>query len=227
MEKSKFTLSTPAAIVIAGILISGTIMFTGLKQSEQINAPVAKDIVMKKISKSDHIRENLDAPIVIVEYSDTECPFCKIFHITMKTLLNDYQGKVSWVYRHFPIDSLHPKAHKEAQALECAGDLGGEESFWKYTDRLYEITESNNRLDPAELPKIAEYVGLEKEKFNECLESEKFKDLVDAQIKDAMSAGASGTPYSVIVTKDGKQIPINGAQPIDTIKNTIDILLDQ
>lgn len=227
MEKSKFTLSTPAAIVIAGILISGTIMFTGLKQSEQINAPVAKDIVMKKISKSDHIREDLDAPIVIVEYSDTECPFCKIFHITMKTLLNDYQGKVSWVYRHFPIDSLHPKAHKEAQALECAGDLGGEESFWKYTDRLYEITESNNRLDPAELPKIAEYVGLEKEKFNECLESEKFKDLVDAQIKDAMSAGASGTPYSVIVTKDGKQIPINGAQPIDTIKNTIDILLDQ
>jgi len=117
---------------------------------------------MNPVTALDHIRGNPDAKVVMVEYSDTECPFCKVFHATMQQVMNDYgkDGRVAWVYRHFPIDSLHSKARKEAEAMECAYDQGGDEKFWSFTDRLYEVTTSNNGLDPNELYNIAKYVGL-------------------------------------------------------------------
>src|SRR5207249_6414117 len=81
-------------------------------------------------------------------------------------------GKVVWVYRHFPIDSLHSKARKEAQASECAAALGGNEAFWAYSDKLFEVTPSNNRLDLAQLPRIAQEIGLDRAQFETCLEGD-------------------------------------------------------
>src|SRR6185295_5043808 len=82
---------------------------------------------VKPVAAEDHIRGDLAAPVKVIEFSDFECPFCKGFHATMKQVMADYEkdGKVAWVYRHFPIDELHSKARKEAQAAECAGELGG------------------------------------------------------------------------------------------------------
>jgi protein-disulfide isomerase len=117
---------------------------------------------MNPVSPTDHIRGNPNAKVIIVEYSDTECPFCKNFHTTMKQIMAKYQADntVAWVYRHSPLTQLHPRAEHEAQALECAWAQGGEEKFWAYTDRIYEVTTSNNTLDPLQLPLIAAYVGL-------------------------------------------------------------------
>lgn len=112
---------------------------------------------IKPISDQDHILGNPDAPVKVVEFADTECPFCKRFHPTMHQVIQEYgrSGQVAWVYRHFPIDEIHSKARKEATALECANELGGNTTFWQYTDRLYEITPSNNNLDLNELSRIA------------------------------------------------------------------------
>jgi|SRR6185436_4627347 len=107
-----------------------------------------ENIDMAPITPSDHSIGSLDADVVIVEYSDTECPFCKTIHPVLHEIVKQYGGKVAWVYRHFPLDSIHPKTRKEAEATECAAELGGNEVFWAYLDKIFENTPANNGLDP-------------------------------------------------------------------------------
>lgn len=227
MEK----LSVPIAVIIAGALIAGALYFSNAKTPVKVagNVPVANATVsMRPVTIDDHILGNPNADLIIVEYSDTECPFCKTFHATLQRVMNEYgkNGKVAWVYRHFPIDSNHPKARKESEAMECANELGGNTKFWEYTNALYNTTNSNNSLDPLELPKIAEAVGLDVTAFNTCLSSGKYAAKVEASVQDAQNAGANGTPYSVILSKDGTKTPITGgAVPYENLKNIIDALL--
>ncbi len=222
--------SVPLAIVIAGALIAGALYLSQTKTAKPV--VTLPDTVsaegMRPVDASDHILGNPDADLVIVEYSDTECPFCKQFHSTMKRVMDTYgkDGKVAWVYRHFPIDQLHSKARKEAEATECAADQGGNDKFWAFTNTLYEKTPSNNGLDPKQLSVIAKEVGLDVDAFNTCLSTGKFTAKVEADYQDALKAGAKGTPYSLIITKkDGAKVPINGAQPYDSLKGTLDLLL--
>ncbi|MFA6095326.1 MAG: thioredoxin domain-containing protein [Candidatus Paceibacterota bacterium] len=231
MQPQKQSISIPIAIVIAGALIGFSIYMSGKSASKPAvadpNVPQAGNVQMAPVSANDHILGNPDAKIVIVEYSDTECPFCKRFHTTLKQIMKEYgaKGDVAWVYRSFPIPSLHPKAQKEAEALECAAELGGNTAFWKYTDRIYEITPANNGLDAAELPKIAEYAGLDVAAFNSCLSSGSMAAKVKAQVDDGITAGARGTPYSVLVTKTEKVPITQGALPYESMKVIIDSLL--
>ena len=109
------------------------------------------------VDPTEHIFGNPNADIKIVEYSDTECPFCKRIEPTLKKLVADYDGKVAWVYRHFPLDcndsvdpscqTLHAKSRHEAVATECAGEQKGNDGFWKYIDALYTATPSNDGFD--------------------------------------------------------------------------------
>lgn len=182
------------------------------------------NITVEPVTDKDWVRGNPDAKIAVVEFSDLECPFCKTLHPTLQRLITEYPDDVKWAYRHFPLVALHSKAPKEAEAAECAGDQGGNDKFWAYIDRLYEVTPSNNGLDPAELPKIAVAVGLNEEKFNDCLSSGKFTAKVDNNVSQAVAAGGEGTPYSVILVDDQK-IPISGAVPYENFKSFVDSVL--
>ncbi len=188
---------------------------------------------VKPVNGEDHILGNPDAPVKLIEFSDFECPFCKRFHPTMKRLMDEYgeDGKVAWVYRHFPLDASHSKARKEAQASECANELGGNEAFWAYTDRLYEVTPSNNRLDLAQLPRIAQEIGLDRAAFEACLEGDsrggKYAAHIEADLQDATASGGTGTPYSLVIAPNGKTFPINGAQPYAAVKLIIDLALKE
>lgn len=172
-------------------------------------------------NQRDHIRGEKNAAVTIIEWSDLECPFCKRFHPTVQEMVDTYKGKVRWVYRHFPLRQLHSKAAKEAEATECAYEQGGDDAFWKYVDRIYAITPSNDGLDPAELPKIATSLGLNKQKFETCLTSGKYASKVQEDENDAVSAGGRGTPYSVIIAGDQK-IPVSGAVPATALKQMLD-----
>lgn len=223
------TFTIPLAIIVAGGLVAAAIYF-GAGSSNP--TPIANntdtqavDINLVSVTEKDHIIGDRNAELVIVEYSDTECPFCKTFHKTMKEVVQNYDGKVAWVYRHFPIAQLHSKASKEAEATECAAELGGNQVFWKYLDKIFETTNSNNSLDPNELPKIATAIGLDGNAFNACLSSSRYAELVKKSVEEAIKAGALGTPYSVIVTRDGQKILINGAEPLTMVKAKIDGLL--
>lgn len=231
----------PVSIIVAAVLVSGAVVYSATKKSSdpassEKNPPVAVQQPgpdsMRPVSAEDHITGSLDAPVIVVEYSDLECPFCKRFHETMLQTVKSYEGKVAWVFRHFPLTQLHSKALKEAEATECAAELGGNEGFWKYTNRLMELTPANNGFDLAKLPDIAVEIGLDKAAFTSCLESGRHVEKITAHADDAVAAGAQGTPYSVVVAKSGKKAVIPGALPFTgtnpgepTVKSIIDELL--
>lgn len=232
--------SIPLSIIVAGLLIGGGVYINGRNTSTYNNNQSASNTIVKDavkqaasirpIDANDHLLGKPTAPVIVVEYSDTECPFCKVFHKTMRALMTEYgnDGNLSWVYRHFPVSDLHSKAPKEAEALECAGELGGNGKFWEYTNRIYEVTPSNDNLDPKELTNIAKQVGLSSDKFNVCLESGQYAPRVKSDENDARGAGGEGTPFSVVIdTKTGDTYPINGAYPYSEMKNIIDLILNQ
>ena len=208
-------LTIPLAIIIAGVVIAGGIVATKYVGSpsttKQKPVVTTGSTSFVAVSATDHILGKFGADLTFVEYSDPECPFCKVFHGTMHQLLANYgtsTGKIAWVYRQLPLykpdangRSLHSKAGKEAEATECADGLGGNEAFWKYTDLLYQTTNSNNSLDLAQLPIIAGKVGLDVTAFNACLASGQYKAKVDKEYAEGFAAGAQGTPFIVIVSK--------------------------
>lgn len=234
---------TPIAIIIAGILIALS-LYTRDSSTESnkgkdlINdALTGPKVEFTDIKSTDHIRGSKDAKIVIIEYSDIECPFCKIYHQTMKKIYEEFSkdNDVAWIYRHFPIsygDSpLHKNAAKEAEATECAEEIGGSDMFWKYLDEIYTITPSNDGLDLAKLPDIAATVGLDRVKFQTCLDSGKYAAKVKDSYDEALKAGAKGTPYTIVKFK-GEFIPLLdakgdglGALPYEVMKQIINQLL--
>lgn len=223
----------PVSIIIAAALIAGAWIYTsGLKnlkidqtgKNQQKKEQISENINnLKQITSDDHIFGNPDASVKIVEYSDLECPFCKVFHQTMKQAMSLYaqNGKVAWVYRHYPLVGLHSKSMYSAQASECAAELGGNDKFWAFIDKYFEITPSNDKVDLSQLPNIAQDIGLDKVKFEECLNSGKYEQKVKDEINDAQNLGARGTPYSIVVSKDGKKYEISGAYPLEQVKAII------
>lgn len=196
--------------------------------NNQVNNPTDNtqptDITIAPISSADHIKGSLNAKVAIITFTDTECPFCKTFHNTMEEVLKTYGSKVAWVYRPYPLTQLHSKSTKEAEALECAAELGGNTKYWAYVDKIFSVTPSNNGLDAAQLPIIAKQIGLDQAKFQTCLDSGKYASKIQTAISAANAAGAQGTPYSVVVSGDQK-IPINGAVDATQLTQLFDQLL--
>lgn len=180
---------------------------------------------VKPVSKDDHVRGSEKAAVTLIEYSDIECPFCKRFHPTVLQLMKEYDGKVKWVYRHFPL-SFHANAQKEAEATECAAVVGGNDAFWKYTDALYERTTSNGTgfaLD--QLVPLAKEFGIDEGKFKECLDSGKMAQKVQQDFTEGQAAGVDGTPGNILLAKDGTSVIVPGAVPYETLKSQVDQML--
>ncbi len=182
----------------------------------------AKGQNIRPISAEDHLRGDPAAKVVVVEYSDLECPFCKRFHETMNQVMREYKGQVAWVYRHFPLESLHIKAKNEAIATECAASLGGNDAFWAYLDRIFQITPSNDGLDPSLLPTLAGEIGLDKKAFTACLTNNDFEAKIQADIDDAVANGGEGTPFPIIIGADGSKTALAGALPFTELKKLLD-----
>jgi protein-disulfide isomerase len=228
----KNTLVLAGSIIIAGVFIGGGIYLSklpakGNSQGTTLPLPQSGEITVKPVQADDHILGPKNAKVTIIEYSDPECPFCKMFHSTILSLISDKDltGKVAWVYRHFPLDSIHHKARYEAQALECAAVVGGNEGFWNLTNKLYEVTPSNDGFDDSTLPDLAASVGLSKTDFTNCLTSGQTAAKVESDYQDGVAAGGTGTPYSIILGPNGQKIPVNGAVPLASIKVQVQSLL--
>lgn len=218
----------PASIVIAALLIAGAWIYTaGLKniepkksgQTAEKTAPNIENVI--PISNDDHVRGDKNAPVQIIEFSDMECPYCKNFHQTMLKIMEEYgeSGQVAWIYRHFPLEQLHPLAQKAAEASECAAKIGGNDIFWEYLNQYMALSSSEENLISNKFTKIAENVGLNKTQFENCLNSGEFKEKINSYAQDAMNSGAQGTPYSIIINKNNKKTSVNGALPIDDFKD--------
>lgn len=166
------------------------------------------------------------APLTMVEFSDYQCPFCRRFATTVFPLLKkDYvdTGKLRYVFRDFPIASLHPLAKAAAVAAHCAGE---QNKYWEMHDVLFR---NNQKLTPADLKKYANGIGLDDAKFSECSAGKRFDAQIAADLRDGQQVGVRGTPtFFLGPTKDGKTMtgaPLRGAQPYAVFKRTIDAAL--
>ena len=248
------------AIVLAAVLISGSLIFLGfeLRQvsvtkttideaelAQKIEVGIEKYVrkeratlekahaknakyVRRVSSKRDHIYGNPNAKISLIEYSDFECPFCKRFHPTAKKLVDVSGGKVNWVYRHFPLAFHNPGAQKQAEASECANELGGNKAFWKYTDSIYERTKSNGDGFPVhKLTPLAKEIGLDESKFRTCLESGKYTARVKEDLIEGTQIGINGTPRNILLNNETGAVKLKpGAIPLATLKAEVERLLN-
>jgi protein-disulfide isomerase len=178
------------------------------------------NVQLQAVDKNnDWIRGDKNAKVSIIEFSDIDCPFCGRFHTTMKQVLDAYDGQINWVYRHFPLTSLHPDSAKKAEGVECVGELGGNDKVWEFLDKIYTEKTSLSQLGAA-----ASSIGINSGDFQTCLDSGKYRGAVSNEAVQAQAAGGRGTPHSIIVSGDTK-IPISGAQPFDSIKASLDTVL--
>ncbi len=245
-----------ATIIAAAILIAGSLVFLGLRMSgntgsqkpfaeqlkeyqdsqkqaqldeqakqEKLAAEKAKNVA--PINDTDHVYGKKDAQITIYEYSDFECPFCKRFYKTPAQLVKNNDGLVNTVFRHFPLGFHDPLATKQALASECVADLGGNDKFWQYHDKIYETTNSNgNGMKVSQLTTLATNLGISKSAFQTCLNSEKFMDKVKADIASGAASGVTGTPGNIIKNnKTGEVRFVPGAYPIESLQVSINELL--
>ncbi|MBI4433694.1 DsbA family protein [Candidatus Uhrbacteria bacterium] len=179
-------------------------------------APPPSGPVNITVTDADHIRGNKDAKVTIVEWSDYQCPFCSRFHPTMRQAMSEYGDKVRWVYRHFPLESIHPNARPAAEAAECAAEQG---KFWEFSDQLFEKQES---LGSTLYTQLAKDLKLNEKQFASCVSSRKYQQKVANDEQSGLAIGVRGTPASYV---NGIEVP--GAVPYAQLKSLIDQALSQ
>lgn len=185
--------------------------------------PTQNLAAMPPVTDKDHVLGNLkEASVVLVEYSDYQCPYCQRFHPTMQQVMKEYGSKVAWVLRQYPLP-FHPFAQKAAEASECVAKLGGNDKFWKFTDIAYAKGESDvNFLSVDSLVKLSGELGLNSSKVKACIESGEMAQTVKDQMAGGSSAGVNGTPGTIVIAKNGSKQFIGGAYPFEQVKNIVD-----
>jgi protein-disulfide isomerase len=229
----KFTLSTPAAIIIASLILGGShIIYGALAQGGSSGSPITL-FTGKPVDASDYTEGNTKSKVTVIEYSDPECPFCVSLYPTLKQIRNEYQDKVTFVYRHFPLTQIHPHSFEESKAIACAGVLGGGTAFHQYIDAIYGYKSAHQTT---ELPAngktdLALGVGLDKAGFESCLQDTATDDIINASMNDGVQAGVQGTPSTFILLKTKKGYEtvamVDGARPYEYVKAALDEALSR
>lgn len=163
------------------------------------------------------------AKVAIVEYTDYQCPFCKkLFDDAYPQIKKEYidTGKVQYFVRDFPLFQIHPQAQKAAEAANCALDQG---KFWEMHDTLFQ---NQSSILPDDLKKYAVNLGLNSDKFNNCLDTSQFADKIKKEQSDGEKLGVRGTPASFVGVVNGNTVTqavmVSGAVPFETFKTTIE-----
>ena len=226
----------PISIVIAGGVIALAIIFssggttgnqvsaegstTGRNNFGNNNSPSAEG--MRPVSSEDHVLGSRDAKVSIVEYSDFECPFCNRLHPTLTRIVDEFPGDVNWVYRHFPLTSIHSRAVGAAVAPDCAAQLGGNDALWEFSDQAF----ANQRsLGNSLYTEIAGNLGIDETAFSACVDSGRHQARVQADADNAIASGGRGTPFSIVVTEDGGVFPFSGALRYEQVRQIVEAAL--
>jgi len=220
----KSSLTIPLAIILGGIIVAIAIYVSMPKKA----LPTAGNpALVRPVGASDHILGNPAAKVMIVEYSDFDCDFCKGFHETLHQIIANEgaSGEVAWVFRDFPLTEIHPNAFSHARAAECVAQVAGNDAFWKFSDTLF----SNQPVDPANYGSLAKTAGISGDAFAACYSTA--STTLDARItadrKNALDMGAQGTPYSLILVNGKPPIVMSGGYSYDAVKQLVDEALAQ
>ncbi len=217
--KTSFTV--PIAIIIGGIVVAGSVYFS-IKKSVFPISNNGNPALVRPVSANDHLLGNPAAPVVVVEYADFDCEFCKNFSDTMNQIIANEgaNGRVAWVYREFPLIEIHPNAFSSAEAAECAAKTAGNDAFWKFADALF----ASQPADPSQYGTLAASAGIRGNDFATCFEnaSTTVATRINADRQNALASGAVGTPYSLILVNGQTPVVMTGAYSYDAVKQLID-----
>jgi len=233
---------------INGVRLSGAQPFDAFKKAIDEQLAKAKGIVAKGVSRAKVYEEIMkegkeppppekkqiaapdatsaskggaNAKVVIQEFSEFQCPFCKRVGPTMEELEKEYGNKIKVVWRHLPLP-FHKDAPLAAEAAQEAFAQKGNSGFWKMHDKLFESQGTEGGLERANLEKLAADIGLDVEKFKAALDARKHKAKVDADAEIGNKAGVNGTPGFVI-----NGYFLSGAQPAASFKKLINKALKE
>lgn len=221
MNKS---LTIPLAIVAGGIIVAVAIYASMPKTSAPSDGNLS---FVRPVSISDHILGNPAAQVMIIEYSDFDCEFCKGLHDTLHQIIANagVNGKVAWVFREFPLSEIHPTAFSHARAAECVAQVAGNDAFWKFSNALY----ANQPVDPSTYGTLASSAGISGDAFATCYSTA--STTLDARItadrQNALDMGAIGTPYSLIIVAGKPPVVMDSAYSYDAVKQLVDQALAQ
>jgi len=213
-----------AAVTVATVAVALAFFFAGffvhdwldeergLSPSQPAVQPLGA-LIVGNVSANDDPALGLEgAPLTIIQFSDYQCPFSKsYFDETEGLILSNYGDQVRYVFRDFPLVTIHPQAQKAAEAAQCAFDQG---RFWQYHDMLFKY---QNALEVADLKAYAAALGLDESAFNLCLDSSEYAQEVEKDIEDGQSYGVLGSPTFFI---NGRKVA--GALPYSTFKTVIE-----
>ncbi len=157
-----------------------------------------------------------DAPVTIIEFSDYQCPYCTRAESVVRKILERYPNEVRFVYRHFPLDRIHPLARGASEAAACANEQG---KFWEFHRRLFT---PGAEYDPESLKQYASDLGLDMEAFQICVDERRYQADVDADVADGRAAGVAGTPAFFV-----NGIVLKGARPLEDFVSVIDKELER
>lgn len=227
MSEKKFELNPSISIIIAGVIVAGAIVFvnrypaaqpadaaaaaagTGTTAGTNVPAP----------SSSDHIVGSPTAPIVLVEYSDFQCPYCQMIYPELKDIVSKSNGQIAWVMRDFPLYQIHPNALPAANAAECIAAQLGNSAWWQFADDDFA---NQSDIGTSFFSAEAQKLGANMTEYNSCVAASTYESKIEAQIAEAEANGGTGTPYTVVInTKTGKQYPVAGALPEAQIQAVI------
>ncbi len=237
METSNKDYMLPASIIVAAVLIAGSIIYlvgsskgtsgvanTGNGQNPPAQPTVNNDAV-KNIGPRDVILGDAKAPVTIIEYGDYQCTYCiRFFETTEPSIRDNYikSGKVKMVFRGFQF--LGPESQLAGEAAECAKD---QNNFWAYHDAIYAAEakdgqENNGNMTKTFFVGLAKSAGLDVGKFTSCYDSGKYASVVKQSTQDAAALGVNSTPTLFV----NGQI-VKGALPFDQFKTIIDAALSK
>ncbi|HRY30900.1 MAG TPA: thioredoxin domain-containing protein [Candidatus Paceibacterota bacterium] len=223
------------------LILIGVVVASGIILGQK-NAPLPEKIsdeeiryAISPVTDDDHILGNPEAEVIFIEYADFKCSFCREFHSTMEKLVEEFgkNGDLAWVYRHFPredaLQDNNSLSTISAVAAECVADIGGEPKFWQFVSKVNQELPASFTQD--DLEDVAMSLSIEKEKYDECLADQKFRDKIKKSIEDGLIIykydSDFGTPYTIIVTQSGDQVEMIGAQDFSYLKEIVSQLLNK
>jgi protein-disulfide isomerase len=185
-EPSDRTENIVALSIFAFLILIGVAIFTqgfglfanNIDSGQRVKVPYDNDPFIG----------NSSASVIIFVFSDYECPNCKVGEERIKAILDKYGNEILYVFKNYPLTSIHPNSYNASLAAECANEQG---KFWEYHSYLFE---HNTKLSAPYLKQYAKELGLDTLKFNVCFENQRYKEKVDSDIKAAAQIGVPGTP---------------------------------
>jgi len=204
-----------AAVVILFSILIGYFIFLVRENISNINDSDLENVATLETT-DDPYKGGENAELVIVEFSDFECPYCLQAFPNVREIIETYGDQIKFIYRDFPDEISHPNSLNAAEAGECAHEQG---KFWEMHDKMFI---NHLKLTVADLKGYAQEIGLDTDQFNQCLDEEKYKYEVLEDIADGYLLGVEATPTFFF---DGQKV--EGSIPLDEFKQAIDLGLQR